>query len=165
VWNGLKQFISDTLDFIKDKWTKAWDGMVSVVKAIVRPIISVINTVIGAINSLWGMLNKVQIGWGKQTLHGVPDIPAFNWKPFNLSMIPKIPEMAKGGIVSKPTLAMIGEAGPEAVIPLSAGGGAGGTVVINIQGPNYGFDDFERKVSMAVRDGVRRGGFQGIIAR
>jgi len=31
----------------------------------------------------------------------------------------QIPELAKGGIVNKPTLAMIGEDGPEAVIPLS----------------------------------------------
>jgi hypothetical protein len=30
-----------------------------------------------------------------------------------------IPAMAKGGIVTKPTLALIGEAGPEAVVPLS----------------------------------------------
>lgn len=40
----------------------------------------------------------------------------------------KIPAMADGGIVTRPTLAMIGEAGAEAVIPLSKGknGGAGG---------------------------------------
>ena len=34
--------------------------------------------------------------------------------------------MAAGGIVTGPTLALIGEAGPEAVIPLSRGGGMGG---------------------------------------
>jgi len=51
--------------------------------------------------------------------------------------IPPIPElMANGGIVTGPTLAMIGEAGPEAVIPLSRGAqygvgpaGSGGPVV------------------------------------
>lgn len=37
-----------------------------------------------------------------------------------------------GGIVTKPTLAMIGEAGPEAVVPLSRGGGFGNiSIVIN----------------------------------
>jgi|GEM_PF-5002266 len=44
-----------------------------------------------------------------------------------------IPKMADGGIVSKPTIALIGEAGPEAVVPLSKkgmfGGGGGGTTV------------------------------------
>lgn len=46
-----------------------------------------------------------------------------------------VPHMAEGGIVTKPTLALIGEAGPEAVVPLGrlgSGGGAGArTVVIN----------------------------------
>ena len=36
----------------------------------------------------------------------------------------EIPYMARGGIVTKPTLAMIGEAGPEAVVPLSKGTGS-----------------------------------------
>ncbi len=34
--------------------------------------------------------------------------------------------MAEGGIVTKPTLALIGEAGPEAVIPLKPDGSGGG---------------------------------------
>lgn len=37
-----------------------------------------------------------------------------------------IPALAKGGIVDKPTLALIGEAGPEAVVPLSKMGQFGG---------------------------------------
>ena len=47
-----------------------------------------------------------------------------------------IPKMADGGIVTGPTLAMIGEAGPEAVIPLSQMGnmGGGGGVTINVAG-------------------------------
>jgi hypothetical protein len=34
---------------------------------------------------------------------------------------PDIPKLAKGGIVNRPTLALIGEAGPEAVVPLNGG--------------------------------------------
>jgi len=48
-----------------------------------------------------------------------------------------IPAMAEGGIVTKPTLALIGEgSGPEAVIPLSKMGnmGGGGDVNINVTG-------------------------------
>ena len=40
-----------------------------------------------------------------------------------------IPGLATGGIVTKPTLAVIGEAGPEAVIPLSKSGQMGGTTI------------------------------------
>ena len=47
-----------------------------------------------------------------------------------------IPKMAEGGIVTKPTLAMIGEGnGAEAVIPLSKlGGMGGGDININVNG-------------------------------
>lgn len=54
-----------------------------------------------------------------------------------------IPHLAKGGMVTKPTLALIGEDGPEAVVPLSRkhnpggtmpGAGGGTTVVFNISG-------------------------------
>jgi hypothetical protein len=58
----------------------------------------------------------------------------------------KIPAFATGGIVNGPTLALVGEAGPEAIIPLSAfaggaslggsGIGGGGGMVINITGNN-----------------------------
>jgi len=40
-----------------------------------------------------------------------------------------VPRLAAGGIVTRPTLALIGEAGPEAVIPLRGRGAAGGTVI------------------------------------
>lgn len=44
-----------------------------------------------------------------------------------------VPALADGGIVTSPTLALIGEAGPEAVVPLSKGG-AMGNVTINVNG-------------------------------
>jgi trimeric autotransporter adhesin len=40
--------------------------------------------------------------------------------------------LANGGIVTSPTMALIGEAGPEAVIPLSRGGGFGGGITITV---------------------------------
>jgi hypothetical protein len=46
-----------------------------------------------------------------------------------------VPQMAAGGVVASPTLAMIGESGPEAVIPLGRGGMGGGTnVTVNVAG-------------------------------
>jgi hypothetical protein len=63
-------------------------------------------------------------------------VPGLGGKGFD---VPNIPMLAAGGIVTGPTLAMIGERGPEAVIPLSgpnAGGGlmGGGGVTINVNG-------------------------------
>src|SRR5690606_4137759 len=44
---------------------------------------------------------------------------------------PRIPALAAGGIVTRPTLALVGEAGPEAVVPLDGSGF--GTINITIQ--------------------------------
>jgi hypothetical protein len=83
----------------------------------------------------------------------------------SLPQIPEIPKLAKGGIVDRPTLAMLGEAGPEAVVPLGRGGGAGMTVNLVINGDINGMDDFEQKVASVIRDAVLGGGFSGVLAR
>jgi hypothetical protein len=64
----------------------------------------------------------------------IPDwVPGIGGKGFD---VPDIPMLAEGGIVTSPTLAMIGEAGPEAVIPLSkmGGMGGGGNITVNVNG-------------------------------
>jgi hypothetical protein len=48
--------------------------------------------------------------------------------PKDISFNPPIPRLAKGGLVNKPTLALIGEDGPEAVVPLSKKHNPGGTM-------------------------------------
>lgn len=42
---------------------------------------------------------------------------------------PQFPRLAKGGIVTRPTMALIGEAGPEAVVPLRGRNAPGGVTV------------------------------------
>lgn len=72
---------------------------------------NMVNGVIRALNSMIGGLNKLKFD--------VPDwIPIIGGKKFGFS-IPKIPQLARGGIVDQPTLAMIGEKRKkEAVVPL-----------------------------------------------
>ena len=75
-----------------------------------------VNAIIRGINTgLIDKLNDINIGFDP------PVGPSFSWTPG----LPHIPEvaLAKGGIVTKPTVALIGEAGPEAVVPLSDGMG------------------------------------------
>ena len=57
-------------------------------------------------------------GWRRNLLQGFSALPGSLSGPGI-----QIKGMATGGIVNSPTLAMIGEAGPEAVVPLSKGGG------------------------------------------
>lgn len=45
--------------------------------------------------------------------------------------ISPLPKLARGGIVDRPTVALVGEAGPEAVVPLSGRGGGVGGFTIN----------------------------------
>ena len=66
-----------------------------------------------------------------------PSVPAFGTFPGFPGLDINIPRLATGGIVTSPTLAMIGEAGPEAVVPLPARRdllGSGVTVNVYVQG-------------------------------
>ncbi len=47
---------------------------------------------------------------------------AANPPDFDVDAAARAPHLARGGIVTRPTFAVIGEAGPEAVVPLGAGG-------------------------------------------
>ena len=69
----------------------------------------------------------------------------------------QIPGFAEGGIVTRPTLGVIGEAGPEAVIPLDGSAGGVGGGVINIYGDVYDADALEEKVREGLLHSSRRG--------
>lgn len=53
-------------------------------------------------------------------------------------LLGKIPAFGDGGVVTEPTLALIGEKGPEAVVPL--GGGKGLNASVQVTGVTYGAD-------------------------
>jgi hypothetical protein len=74
--------------------------------------------------------------------------------------IPYIPFLADGGIVDSATLAVIGEQGPEAVVPLNKGlPGLGGTqeVVIRLEGD----EDLVRLFRRGIKD--RGGDVQAVL--
>ena len=113
-WNG-----------IKDIFKGIWEMMVNLVKAPVNLIIGVINGmisgVVSGINLVVRAINSISVD--------IPDwVPLIGGKHigFNLSEVtaPQIPTLAKGGVLTSPTLAMVGEyAGadnnPEIVTPQS----------------------------------------------
>jgi hypothetical protein len=57
---------------------------------------------------------------------------------------------AEGGIVKRAHLGIVGEAGPEAIIPLGRGNPMGKTININITGDVYGIDDLDRVIEESV---------------
>ena len=52
--------------------------------------------------------------------------------------------LAKGGIITRPTIALMGEAGPEAVVPLSKGNMRSDNFVVNISFPNATLDSVDQ---------------------
>lgn len=99
MWEGIKKIGSSVAEFIGG----IFEAKINMVKGIINAVIGLINGAIGAINKL-----KIDI----------PDwVPEFGGSSFGLN-IPKIPMLARGGVVDRPTLAMVGEAGKEVVMPL-----------------------------------------------
>jgi hypothetical protein len=50
------------------------------------------------------------------------DLPIVNLIKFLQAQLAHLPKLASGGIASSPTMALVGEAGPEAIIPLNKAG-------------------------------------------
>lgn len=55
-----------------------------------------------------------------------------NFALSSLGFNQRVPMMAQGGLVTRPTIAMIGEKGPEAVVPLGHGGAGAMSPTINV---------------------------------
>lgn len=115
---SLFKILGGIVDFITGiftgNWKKAWQGVVDVFGGIFDGIRALIRTplnyIIDSINAVIRGLSSLKID--------IPDwVPGFGGKTWGIN-IPTIPKLAKGGIVDSPTLAMIGEAGKEAVVPL-----------------------------------------------
>lgn len=70
-------------------------------------------------------------------------------KTWNGTSMSNVPQHAAGGIVTRPQMGIIGEAGPEAIIPLSKAGMFGGITIINhIQGSVV----TEKEIAVRVRN-------------
>lgn len=99
---------------IKDFFGGIWDGIWAVVKGIV-------NLIIDGINNLWTGIYSVVKGIvdGIGGIAGaIGDIFGQDWHFKMPANPPRIPKLANGGIVNSATIAMIGERGKEAVLPL-----------------------------------------------
>jgi hypothetical protein len=116
----------------KFEWFR--DGINAIVNTVIGFFAGMVNAAIGAVNGIISAYNSIPL---------LPDIPKAPTMPVpqlgaarprsNPSRTRAIPRMAEGGIVSSPTLAIIGEAGPEAVVPLERLNNGGG-ITINVTG-------------------------------
>lgn len=128
VWENIKGVFDGVVTWIDNifsvGWSNAWNGikntfktifdsLVNIAKKPLNLVITMVNAVISGVNKMIKALNNLNID--------VPDwVPGIGGESFgfNFDTISPIPMLAKGGIVDSPTLAMVGEAGKEAVVPL-----------------------------------------------
>lgn len=123
-WESVKLYLGlvkdafvATFNFIRGIVGSVFDGLAGAFKGAINAVLAGVE---GGLNFVIGGLNKALDGIDKAA------------GPFvNFGEIPKVklPRLADGGIVTGPTVAMIGEAGPEAVIPLSKSGMLGGNTI------------------------------------
>jgi hypothetical protein len=119
-WDTIKQGATDVYNWIKGKF----DDLVGFFTGLPARITSALsglwdgfsNAARAAFNAIAGFWNGTI---GSLSFHVPSWVPALGGKGFD---VPDIPTLASGGIVRSPTLAMIGEAGPEAVVPLGRAG-------------------------------------------
>lgn len=115
---GIKTTLMGVLNFITGvftgNWEKAFYALGDILKGAFTSMNALVkfpmNLIIEGLNAIIDGLNNIKI-----------DIPS--WVPMYGgtkigSNIPKIPKLARGGIVNGPTMAMVGEAGPEMIVPL-----------------------------------------------
>lgn len=106
VFGGIIDFL---VGVFTGNWSKAWEGVRNIFKGIFEGLVSIakwpLNLIIDMVNAAISGINTMI-----KTINKVPGV--------NISTVPKIPKLAKGGIIDSPTIAMVGEAGKEAVMPL-----------------------------------------------
>lgn len=110
--NTILSMLDSLKTALKTKLDGIWDSFKGFINKILGGVEKMINKPVEALNRFISKLNSLSVK--------IPDVLGggsigFNISPFNTVSIPKL---AKGGIVSKPTLSVIGEAGKEAVVPL-----------------------------------------------
>ena len=110
---GLLKVFGGIIDFLvgvfTGNWRKAFEGIKNIFKGIFESLVGIakwpLNMIIDLVNAAISGINTMI-----KTINKVPGV--------NISTVPKIPKLAKGGIIDSPTIAMVGEAGKEAVMPL-----------------------------------------------
>ena len=114
----------------KFDWFKT--GVDAIINGILSAFESVVNGAIMMVNGIIRAYNAIPLVPDISTISHI-NLPSVGGPATQTAGRSNIPRMADGGIVNSPTLALIGEAGPEAVVPLDKMN-TGGGVTINVTG-------------------------------
>ena len=122
-WAGIKSGVEKQWNDVLSAITGIWDSIVGVIKGRINTIIGQINKMIDAWNSLGFHVPGFDVELPSAEVPGVGRVGGGHlaWGGIDVSpnKLGHIAPLATGGIVTSPTLALVGEAGPEAVLPLN----------------------------------------------
>lgn len=132
LWTDIKKTFSDAATVVANAVSKAFS---TAINWVLEKAIGIINGFINAINTAIGIINKI------------PGVNITKLKTLD------VPKLAKGGIIDSATLAVVGEAGKEAVMPLenntgwmdvladriAARSGAPSRIILNVDGKELGW--------------------------
>ena len=135
-WEGIVNFFSNIWDRIKGIFQTAWDAIVEFFSPITTLFSGIIDAIKRGINNVFDLMRNFSWTYSGWAIGEIQIIPSFTFAPFT-----GLPSLAMGGIITQPTMALIGEAGPEAVVPLGAGIGG---VTVNFTQPVF----FDREDTM-----------------
>jgi hypothetical protein len=133
-FEGFRNIVDSVFSFIRSGVKAGIDGITTYFETVFGIYKSIFNGIASLWNNTVGKLSFKVPGW----------VPGLGGKGFD---VPDIPMLAEGGIVTKPTLALIAERGSEAVIPLDKMGTmGGGNIYVTVQGgdPNAIVDALRR---------------------
>jgi len=136
-FDALKDIATDSVDFMVDTF-KDLPGLLFRAAVEGLSLLTSLGEFFGKamVNGLIEMWNKADLTFPRVD---VPSwVPGIGGKGFGgFDVFPDIPTLAAGGIVTGPTLAVLGEAGPEAIIPLDRAGGrmGGAPMTVNVYLP------------------------------
>lgn len=120
IWDGVKGIFNGILTFLRGVFTGDWRSIFQGLADIVKSIFSMLGGIIKApINAAISGINMAIRGINALSFDVPSWVPGLGGKHFGVNL-PTIPALAEGGIVTKATMALVGEGKEhEAVIPLS----------------------------------------------
>jgi phage-related protein len=123
-----QDFFTNFGAFFETLWTGIRNFFARMVNGLIGMFEGFVNSVVTGVNFMIRALNRLKVKIPDFAIFGAlaGQTFGFNIPEINRVQFPKIPMLADGGIVDKATLAMIGESGPEAVVPLDRMGSMGG---------------------------------------
>lgn len=121
VYDGLV----DTLSQIGAALRAPFEAAANMIKGIVNGILNGVGNAIGSVvNAINNVIRGANSALAKLQLPQIPFLP-----------MPNIPKFAKGGMVTGPTLGLVGEAGPEYIVPARKAQGFAQNILAGVRGP------------------------------